>query len=65
LEDVEEEDGERPDGYDYHADFQGPSVALLGCDSQEEDGNAEFYEHHVCYVGECCKGLILCNLSMV
>ena len=59
LEDFEEEDGEGPDRYDYHADFQGPSVAFLGCNPEEEDCDAELNKHHICNIGGCCKSLVL------
>ncbi len=65
LEDFEEEDGEGPGGYDYYADLQGVDVALLGCDAEEEDGDAELDEHHVCNVGECGECLILVKMLII
>lgn len=52
LEDIEEEYGGGPDDDEDYAEANDPDVRLGRGEPEKEDGQTEFDEGHICYVGE-------------
>lgn len=56
---IEQEDTERPNGYDNHTNLENPYVSSLNRNTEEEDCNAQFDEHDINDVEHGCECLVL------